>query len=41
MDEMDLDQIDFFTSRSMVNDPYPYFDHLRGRCPIQKEAHGL
>jgi hypothetical protein len=21
MDEMDLDQIDFFTSRSMVNDP--------------------
>ena len=39
MAEIDLDEIDFFTSRSVVNDPYPYFDHLRATCPVQRENH--
>ncbi len=39
MDGADLDEIDFFTSRSVVNDPYPYFDQLREGCPVQREPH--
>ena len=39
MGDIDFDEIDFFTSRSVVHDPYPYFDHLRTGCPIQKEPH--
>jgi cytochrome P450 family 150 subfamily A5 len=33
----DFDTIDFFTDESLVADPYPYFDHLRERCPVQRE----
>ncbi|WP_234467558.1 cytochrome P450 [Streptomyces sp. MBT62] len=29
----------FFTSRSLVTDPYPYYDELRQRCPVQREPH--
>lgn len=32
----DFDSIDFFTDQSLVPDPYPYFDHLRGKCPVLK-----
>lgn len=39
MDEIDFDQTEFFTSRSMVNDPHPSFDRLRECCPVQKEPH--
>jgi cytochrome P450 family 150 subfamily A5 len=39
VDGADLDEIDFFTSRSVVNDPYPYFDQLREGCPVQREPH--
>ncbi len=28
------DSVDFFTDQSLVEDPYPYFDHLRSRCPV-------
>lgn len=38
-DTSDFDAIDFFTDRSVVADPYPYFDHLRERCPVQREPH--
>ncbi|CAN5827843.1 cytochrome P450 [soil metagenome] len=31
----DFDTIDYFTDPSLVPDPYPYFDHLRSRCPVQ------
>lgn len=31
----DYDSIDFFTDQSLVPDPYPYFDHLRSKCPVQ------
>ena len=35
----DYDGIDFFRGRELVVDPYPYFDALRARCPVQPEPH--
>ncbi len=35
----DLDAPDFFSDRSLVADPYPYFDRLRERGPVQREPH--
>jgi len=35
----DFDAIDFFRDDAFVPDPYPYFDHLRTRCPVQRETH--
>ncbi|MBB3603389.1 cytochrome P450 [Mycolicibacterium sp. BK556] len=30
----DFDAVDFFTDATLVPDPYPYFDHLRTKCPV-------
>ncbi|TDO11704.1 cytochrome P450 [Mycobacterium sp. BK086] len=30
----DFDAVDFFTDATLVPDPYPYFDHLRSKCPV-------
>jgi cytochrome P450 len=30
----DFDTIDFFTDADLIPDPYPYFDHLRSKCPV-------
>jgi cytochrome P450 len=35
----DFDAIDFFRGDALVADPYPYFDDLRARCPVQREPH--
>lgn len=35
----DYDAADFFQGKDLVDDPYPYFDHLRARCPVQREPH--
>jgi cytochrome P450 len=35
----DFDEIDFFQGSELVVDPYPYFDHLRRQCPVQREPH--
>lgn len=35
----DFDSIDFFTDPSLIPDPYPYFDELRGKCPMLHEPH--
>src|SRR3954470_19120972 len=35
----DFDETDFFVDRGFVADPYPYFEHLRGQCPVQREPH--
>ncbi len=32
----DFDSVDYFTDMSLVPDPYPYYDHLRGKCPVQQ-----
>jgi cytochrome P450 len=35
----EFDEIDFFTDLSVVNDPAPYFNHLRSKCPVLREPH--
>jgi cytochrome P450 len=30
----DLDEVDFFADDAVGEDPYPYFEHLRSRCPV-------
>jgi cytochrome P450 len=30
----DFETVDYFTDESLVPDPYPYFDHLRAKCPV-------
>ena len=35
----DWDTIDFFTDMSLVDDPFPYFDHLRSKCPVAHLPH--
>jgi cytochrome P450 len=38
----DYDSIDFFSDQSLVEDPYPYFDHLRSQCPVlPTDPHGV
>ncbi len=33
------DSVDFFTDQSLIEDPYPYFDHLRAQCPVLPTEH--
>jgi cytochrome P450 len=33
-----FDEIDFFRDNTFA-DPYPYFEHLRSQCPVQREPH--
>src|SRR3974377_1949606 len=35
----DYDSVDFFADASLLEDPYPYYDHLRSRCPVLPTAH--
>jgi len=35
----ELDAVDFFRDDSLLGDPYPYFDDLRARGPVQREPH--
>ena len=30
----DYDSVDFFSDESLLEDPYPYFEHLRSKCPV-------
>jgi cytochrome P450 len=34
----DFDTTNFFRDEAVVADPYPYFDHFRGRCPVRPES---
>ena len=34
-----FDSIDFFTDPSLVPDPHPYFDYLRGQNPVMRLPH--
>ena len=29
-----LDEVDYFSNDGLVEDPYPYFEHLRSKCPV-------
>jgi cytochrome P450 len=33
------DTIDFFTDPSLIDDPFPWFDHLRSQCPAKALPH--
>ncbi len=35
----DYDSVDFFADASLLEDPYPYFDHLRAKCPVLPTPH--
>ena len=38
----EYDQVDFFSDESLLEDPYPYFDHLRSKCPVTAlPVHGV
>lgn len=32
--QINFETVDYFTDESLVPDPYPYFDHLRSKCPV-------
>jgi len=34
-----FDSADFFTEESLIDDPFPYFDHLRAQCPVHARPH--
>ncbi len=33
----DLDHVDYFRDPSLFADPYPYWEHLRAKCPVVRE----
>ena len=33
------ESVDFFTDESLIEDPYPYFEHLRAKCPVVAMPH--
>jgi cytochrome P450 len=35
----DFEGIDFFLDKSLIADPYPYFQWLRDACPVLREPH--
>jgi cytochrome P450 len=35
----DLDAADFFRGNELIDDPYPYYEHLRTQCPVSREPH--
>jgi cytochrome P450 len=35
----DYDSTNFFADQSLLVDPYPYFDHLRSKCPVLDQPH--
>ena len=35
----DYDSVDFFSDETLVEDPYPYYEHLRSQCPVMSTAH--
>jgi cytochrome P450 len=35
----DLDTVDYFSDGKVAQDPFEYFDHLRGRNPVFREPH--
>ena len=39
MSDDPFDSIDFFRTKDLYEDPYPYFDNLRWQCPVTKEPY--
>jgi cytochrome P450 len=36
---IDYDSVNFFTDEELVHDPYPYYEHLRSKCPVLHTPH--
>jgi len=36
---VNFDEVDFFLDPSLLDDPYPYFEHLRSKCPVTALPH--
>jgi cytochrome P450 family 150 subfamily A5 len=34
-----FDSIDFFRTKDLIDNPYPFLEHLREQCPVVKEPH--
>jgi cytochrome P450 len=34
----DFDSMNYFTDPALVDDPYPYFDHMRTPCPVRRDV---
>jgi cytochrome P450 len=34
-----VEATDFFRDKSLFVNPYPYYDHIRAQCPVQREPH--
>ena len=39
MEPFGPDEVDYFRTDSLFDDPYPYFDRLREECPVRREPH--
>lgn len=40
--DRDFESVDYFFDQSLVPDPYPYYDYLRGQCPVRPATpHGV
>jgi cytochrome P450 len=35
--ETDMESRDYFNDQALFVDPYPYYDHIRAKCPVQRE----
>ena len=35
----DFETVDFFMDESLIEDPYPYFEYLRSKCPVVATPH--
>ena len=35
----DYETVDFFMDESLIEDPYPYFEYLRSKCPVVATPH--
>ena len=35
----DFEDVDFFSDATLLEDPYPYYEHLRSKCPVTPTAH--
>ena len=35
----DLTSVDFFRDGRLVDDPYPFYEALRRKCPVSREDH--
>ena len=35
----EFSELDFFRGTELIENPYPYYEALRERCPVTRESH--